>query len=94
MPVLVGVSFPLAAIAVGMLTAEPLSNTPSAVMPFSAISLLTSPFLSPQAVSTRHSDNASASAKKSNDFFFIDVSFIFVENDTNKRVFTPAYPLF
>ena len=31
--------------------------------------------------------------RKINDFFFIDTS-IFVGNDTDKRVFTPAYPLF
>ena len=37
-------------------------------------------------------DNTSASAKKINDFFFIEASFIFVENDTDKRVFMPAYP--
>ena len=31
--------------------------------------------------------------RKINDYFFIDTS-IFVGNDTDKRVFTPAYPLF
>ena len=31
--------------------------------------------------------------RKINDYFFIDTS-IFVGNDTDKRVFTPAYPIF
>ena len=77
-----------------VLSAEPLSNTPSAVMPPSAVSLFTPPFLSAQETNARHSDNASASVRNNKCFFFIDVSFIFIEHDTDKRVLRPLIRYF